>query len=208
VSAATGLRRFARPPDARPVERCAMCGTPLGGRHGHVVDLEQRSLACACRACSLLFTAPGAGRGRWRAVPDGVYRDRPVGGDEWDALGVPVGTAFFFHNSALGRVVGCYPGPGGATESQLELAGWSRLAAAHPMVAALEPDVRALLVHRHPDGTVEGFVVPIDVCYALVGRVRLAWHGLDGGDEVRAALAAVLADLRDRARPWPAGGVR
>ena len=38
--------------------------------HGHLVDLERRSLMCACRGCYLLFTPDGAGGGHFRAVPD------------------------------------------------------------------------------------------------------------------------------------------
>jgi len=56
--------------------------------------------------------------------------------------------AFFFYNSALGRVVAGYPSPGGATECELDLAAWDRLAAAHPLLGALAPDVEAILVNR------------------------------------------------------------
>src|SRR5262249_1188716 len=47
-------------PPAGPAEKCEMCGTPVGGRHGHVVDVEHRSLMCACRPCFLLFTGESA----------------------------------------------------------------------------------------------------------------------------------------------------
>jgi hypothetical protein len=50
-------------------------------------------------------------------------------------------------------------------------------------------------------GPIETFLVPIDVCYALAGALRLDWHGFDGGEEVRQRLADLLASLRDRARP-------
>ncbi|HKT04949.1 MAG TPA: DUF5947 family protein [Rugosimonospora sp.] len=205
-----GLRRFARPsPTPAPVrqpapdvERCEMCATPLDGRHSHVVDLEKRSLACACRACYLLFTVPGAGRGRYRAVPEDVYQDpeHPLGEMDWDALQVPVGTAFFFANSNLGRVVGCYPSPGGATECELDLAAWRELAGRYPMIGSLTPDVEAVFVSR--TNGIEYFLVPIDRCYALVGEVRLRWRGLDGGQEVRDTLAAFLAGLRAQCRVW------
>jgi hypothetical protein len=69
------------------------------------------------------------------------------------------------------------------------------------MVEALIPDVQAVFVNRDDDG-VEAFLVPIDRCYALVGSVRLHWHGLDGGEENRVIVRDFVADLRDRARPW------
>jgi hypothetical protein len=50
-------------------DRCEMCAEVLAERHGHVVDLENRSLACTCRACYLLFTHDGAAGGRGPAGP-------------------------------------------------------------------------------------------------------------------------------------------
>ena len=57
-------------PKPRPGERCEMCAELIPDQHGHVVDLEHRSLMCPCRGCYLLFTSGGAGGNRFRAVPD------------------------------------------------------------------------------------------------------------------------------------------
>ena len=131
------------------VERCEMCREILSERHGHVVDLEKRALSCTCRACYLLFTHEGAAGGRYRAVPEHVYHDpgRPLTDADWNELQIPVAMAFFFYNSALGRVVAGYPSPGGVTECELDLAAWDWLAAAHPLLGALAPDVEAILVN-------------------------------------------------------------
>ena len=196
-------------------ERCEMCLEVLDDRHGHLVDTEKRSLTCACRACYLLFTHSGAGGGRYRAVPERVYYDpdRPLTDADWNELQIPVAMAFFFYNSALDRVVAGYPSPGGATECELDLAAWDRLAAAYPLLAALAPDVEAIFVHRRagqggtsppsppgpPSGNYEVFLIPIDECYSLVGELRLRWQGFDGGAEARAALAAFTGSLRRRA---------
>jgi Family of unknown function (DUF5947) len=204
---------------ADDAERCEMCREVLGGRHGHVVDLEKRSLACACRACYLLFTHTGAGSGRYRSVPERVCYDpdRPLTEADWNELQIPVAMAFFFYNSALGRVVAGYPSPGGTTECELDLAAWDRLAAAYPLLGALAPDVEAIFVNRTRGGTPpanppetpseapqagphnEAFLIPIDECYALVGELRMLWQGFDGGQEARAAVATFLAGLRQRA---------
>jgi hypothetical protein len=229
----TGLRRFATrstaassgqpsagtaqagPPQAGPAgpaaaeghdaERCEMCREVLDDRHGHVVEIEQRSIVCACRACYLLFISEGAAGGRYRSVPERVRHDpaRPLDEADWNELQIPVAMAFFFVNSALGRVVAGYPSPGGMTECELDLAAWDRLVAAYPLFAAMTPDVEAVFVNRAEPGG-EVFLLPIDRCYSLVGELRLRWQGFDGGAEAHAALAAFLADLRSQARPLAA----
>jgi hypothetical protein len=208
---ASGLRRFttaatasAPQPPAAATERCEMCGVVLDERHGHVVEMEKRSLVCTCRACYLLFTRDGAAGGRYRAVPERYLHDagHRLSDSDWEDLQIPVATAFFFTNTALGRVVACYPSPTGATECLLDLAAWQRLTTAHPLLAAVEPDVEALFVTR-AGNSLEAYLIPIDACYALVGTIRLHWTGLDGGDEVRRALASFTADLRARSRPIP-----
>ena len=147
--------RSDRSDDAPGTERCEMCRAVLGDRHGHLVDTEKRSLTCACRACYLLFTHEGAAGGRYRAVPERVFHDpgRPLTDADWNELQIPVAMAFFFYNSALERVVAGYPSPGGATECELDLAAWDRLAAAHPLLGALTPDVEAIFVNASPRGT-------------------------------------------------------
>ena len=197
------LRRLARPLPAgttrQSEERCELCGVALGAGHGHLVALDQRVLRCACRACYLLFTVEGAGR--FRAVPERYRFDpaHPMTEADWDELQVPVTPAFFFTNSDLDRVVACYPSPAGATECLLDLAAWQRLRQCYPLLAAAAADVEALYVTRTQEG-LEVFLIPIDACYAVVGQVRLAWRGLDGGAEVRRTLAAFVDDLRHRSR--------
>ena len=220
---AGGLRRFVRPAGAGPVgasrgappvagaqavrekpdgaEHCELCQEVLDDRHGHLVDIQQRSIACACRACYLLFTHQGAAGGRYRAVPERVVTDpdRPLSDMDWNELQIPVAMAFFFRNSALDRVVAGYPSPAGPTECELDLAAWDRLAASHPLLASMAPDVEAILVNRADN---EVFLIPIDECYSLIGELRMKWQGFDGGDEVRAALATFLGSLRHRAVDW------
>ncbi len=182
-------------------ETCELCAAPIGPVHGHLADLEHSTLDCACRACYLLFTEPGAGRGRYRAVPDRYLRDpaRPLTAAEWAELDVPVGLAFFLCSSRLGHVCGFYPSPAGATECTLDLDAWARLGQVHPLLPAAEDDVEAVLVNRTEDG-VECFLVPIDACYELAGRMRLLWQGFDGGAEARQSIAEFLDAVRARAR--------
>ena len=195
------LQRIVRRPRAvpRPGERCEMCDEAIGPEHGHVADLEGHRLLCTCRGCYLLFTGPGAGGLRYRAVPTEVRRlvTLAISDAQWDALQVPVDLAFFFRQTGLDHVVACYPGPGGATESSLDLGQWVDVESANPVLRDVGVDVEAVLVRRD-DGGLEGFVVPIDVCYELVGLVRRHWTGFAGGAEVWARIEEFFEQLRGR----------
>ncbi|GAA1500405.1 DUF5947 family protein [Kitasatospora kazusensis] len=197
----TGLRRFTAPAPPQP-ERCELCGAQVAeAGHRHLVDTEKRSLACACTPCALLFERPGAAGGRFRTVPARYFADPEHGLDDsaWEMLQIPVGVAFFFRNAALDRLVALYPSPAGATESELDPATWQAVLGNTRLAGLLEPDVEALLLRR-TEGRYECYLVPIDLCYELVGRMRLRWQGFDGGAEARADLEQFFAHVARRAR--------
>ncbi len=202
------LRRIAaRPPPPPPGETCEMCAEAIAEQHQHVVDVTSRSLMCTCRACYLLFTADGA-QLRYRSVPDRylAFPEFQLGPGQWDQLEIPVGLAFFFHNSAMGKTIAFYPGPAGATESELPLDAWSIVTQANPQLGLLSPDVEALLVRTPGRGTgeVSCHLVPIDACYELVGQLRTVWRGFDGGSEARARIDEFFAMVAKRSKPAPA----
>jgi hypothetical protein len=218
-TAAEGLAAKAR--EGRPAagagpETCEMCAAEVPADHSHVADLEQSTLICACRACYLLFTHSQAGRGRYRAVPDRYCSDpaHPLSIADWDALEIPVGLAFFLRSGSQdgGELTGFYPSPAGATECRLDLEAWQRIAESHPMLTAAAPDVEAVLIYRgdapdkdltyRGDAGIDCFLVPIDACYELAGRMRLHWRGFDGGSEARAGIAEFLDGVRSRARAF------
>ena len=192
-------------PKPRPGERCELCAALIPDEHGHVVDLESRALMCACRPCYLVFAPQGAGGTRFRAVPDRYvsFPDFALSASQWDALQIPVGVAFFFMNSSLDHVAAFYPSPAGATESLLSLDSWGEIVAANPDLGTLQPDVEAFLVRSadRQTGTAQAecYLVPIDVCYELVGQLRKLWKGFDGGTEAHAALDAFFDRVRERA---------
>jgi Family of unknown function (DUF5947) len=207
TSALATLRRITRNrPEPVAYERCEMCAEPIPDRHSHVVSLESRALMCTCRGCYLLFTAEDAEL-RYRAVPE-RYLSFPgfsLGPGQWDALEIPVGLAFMFENSVLGHTIAFYPGPAGATESELPLDAWESVVAADPRLALLRPDVEALLLRAPERGRV-GFtcnLVPIDACYELVGRLRRLWRGFDGGADAHAAMDDFFETVSARSRPAP-----
>jgi hypothetical protein len=192
---------------APPEERCHFCGGAVPPEHRHVVDCELRTLACACAACIVLCQD---GRRRFRAVPDRVLHDPAfVLGDElWERLGIPVRLAFLFYNSSLGRWVALYPSPAGSVEAVLEEGALDELGTATPLVAAVAADVEALVVRGQPRDGFDTFVVPIDACYRLAGRVRSTWQGLHGGDRAWEEIDAFFAELRGRASPVSAQPAR
>jgi hypothetical protein len=189
-------------------ERCEMCSELIADEHQHVVNVAGRQLMCVCRACYLLFTDTDA-QLRYRSVPDRylAFSDFALDRRAWEALQIPVGVAFFFTNSELGRTVAFYPGPAGATESELDLDAWKAISGADPRVSLLAADVEALLV-RVPenDGAEEGgaaqpqsYLVPIDACYEFVGRLRMLWRGFDGGQQARQYIDSFFTQVAARA---------
>jgi hypothetical protein len=186
------------PPDVAPA--CDMCAAPLPADHRHLLDLETGALMCACRACSLLFDREAAGGGHYTLLPQRrrLITDFELDDATWDELLIPVDMAFFYRDSRAGRMVAMYPGPMGATESQLTLDAWDELEAANPVLRELRADVEALLVNR-ARGAREHYLVPLDVCFELVGLMRTRWKGLGGGAELWAALDDFFDELRRHA---------
>ena len=207
------LRRLLRPPDPAGADACDLCATRLPDPHTHVVDIRTRRLLCTCLVCGTLdHTSPrrqaaiGSTAGRYRVVPRRYVHlpSMTISAAQWQALAIPVDLVFFFFNSTLGRTVALYPGPLGATESLLPLDAWNEIVAANPDLATLQPDVEALLVRTvdgpRADGSgPECFIVPIDVCYELVGELRRVWRGFDGGTEAHAAVRSFFERVRSRA---------
>ena len=195
------LRRFLEaPPLPPPRQHCEFCDVPIAETHSHVVGVEKRELLCVCRACYLLFTSSGAAQGRFRAVTE-RYTHAPefvLSAAQWDEFRIPVGIAFFFYNSSQNRLVALYPSPAGATEANLPSSAWQEVVKANPVLESLQPDVEALLVSRLP-GRSDAFIVPIDACYELVGKIRRHWRGFGGGERAWSEIESFFASLRERA---------
>ncbi|MEY7973414.1 DUF5947 family protein [Saccharomonospora xinjiangensis] len=203
--------------------RCELCGEIVPDEHRHLLRLPSRELSCACRACAVLFDRANSRAGRYRAVPESRERlsGTPVDDVGWAALGVPVGLAFFVRHDDVTReqpdtgddcddgddghdadasgagegttVTAYYPSPLGVVGTDVDPQAWERLVRKQPSLARLEPEVRALLVHRDIG---EQWLVGIDECYRLVARVRGTWSGMTGGDEVWHEIGRFFAELR------------
>ncbi len=196
-AALKGLLRKA--PTATPGERCDFCALPVPEHHAHLIDTVARRIMCGCRPCALTFEPNGAAKGRFKLVPQRFARIDDLALDEasWDRLQIPIGLAFFFHNSSDGNFAAFYPGPAGATESQLPLDEWQTLAEGHPLLSTLRADVEAILIRRRGTLT-DCYLVPIDAAYELVGTIRTSWRGFDGGDDAKRRIAAFFESIERR----------
>lgn len=197
------LQQFAR--RKPPVERCDLCGQEVALEHEHLMEPKARRLFCACQACAMLFSSQAGTK--YSRVPRDVrlLEGFKLSDSQWEALRLPIDLAFFYRSSTENRTVACYPSPAGATESLLPLEAWADIVAENPFLAALEPDVEALLANRvgHNRGAGRGpeyFLAPMDQCFKLVGLIRMNWKGLSGGSEVWGEIAGFFAQLRERSQ--------
>ena len=222
LGAAAGHRRRQRGPRSPPPRPAsAAAGQAQPGRRGELRVLRRRDPGRARSrgrpgAVHADVRLPGvlpavhplrrqAGpAGRYRSIPDRYLSDpaRPLSAAEWDELEIPVGLAFFLRSS---RWETRSPGSTRARREPRNAASTCRRGTgSRPPTrcsAAAAPDVEAVLISRGQDG-VEYFLVPIDACYELAGRMRLLWRGFDGGSEARQSIAEFL-DWRPVPRPGP-----
>jgi hypothetical protein len=196
------LREFAHKPK-RQIEQCELCSVALRSEHPHLIELTQHKLLCTCDACAMLFS--GRSRAKYKRVPREVRRiiNFHMTDAEWDGLLIPINLAFFVQSGSDSRVSALYPSPAGAIESQLSLETWSSIVEANPFLNQMQPDIEALLVNRvgHARGAAaaEYYIAPIDVCYRLVGLIRIHWRGLSGSAEVWQEIGNFFKDLRAKA---------
>ncbi len=195
-SSFAALRRFAKAPQQPVLERCELCNLVLPPIHRHLLDMETRQVACSCDPCALLFqNAVGA---KFKLIPRDAQPlpDFHMTDAEWEGLSLPISLAFFFYDTPNEKMAAYYPSPAGATESLLPLTAWETLVVANPILRDMQPDVETLLVNRVND-TREYFIAPIDVCFELVGLIRIHWRGFSGGEDVWREINGFFARLKE-----------
>jgi hypothetical protein len=191
------LRRFRQP---RPEqERCEFCNAGLLAEHRHLLEISKNRIVCTCDPCALRFQ--DVADGRFKLIPRNVWRlaEFSLSDAEWESLALPISLAFFFYNATERKMKAMYPSPAGATESLLPLVAWNFLAEKNSGLSKMSSDVEALLVNR-VGAKREHYIVPIDVCFELVGLIRIHWRGLSGGDAVWREIDTFFVRLNARAR--------
>ena len=179
-----------------PVEVCDLCGTSLSEPHTHLLDPGTRKIECVCPACALLFDTE---RQKYRRIPTRVVflPVFQITDEQWDALSIPIGVAFFTRSSKANRITALYPSPAGPVESLLSLETWADIEQDNSSLRSMEPDVEGLLVYRGAAAR-EHYIIPIDEFFKLTGLIRLKWKGFSGGLEVWRDIGQFLDSLKRR----------
>ena len=195
------LRRFAgaqrKPPPSPPeLEHCELCSIRLAPTHRHLLEMATRRIVCSCDPCALRFE--NVIGGKFKLIPRDTrpLPDFEMADVEWENLSLPISLAFFFYDTPNEKMAAYYPSPAGATESLLPLTAWEALVVANPILHEMRADVETLLVNRVEDAR-EYFLAPIDVCFELVGLIRVHWRGFSGGEDVWREINGFFARLKE-----------
>jgi hypothetical protein len=189
------FRQISDQPDLTE-DHCDFCGRRLLPDHRHFLERPSKKILCACDHCTSAHHAGGP----YDLIPRRYewLEDLVMPESLWLEFMIPVNIAFFVHDRETDTIITFYPGPVGATFSQLQIGAWQKLVQNNPDRLYLLPDLEAFIVNRL-DATAEYFIAPIDWCYRLVGVMRLHRKGIFGGREAQDAVRNIIQELKSTA---------
>jgi hypothetical protein len=195
----SSLRRLVQPPQVDDDEHCDLCDLPIPTKHRHLLHLDERRILCVCATCWALRSGdaefrPAGNRTVW-------LEDFNLPDELWSGFQVPIGLCFFFFSGSVRKIIGLYPSPAGATETELYLDAWDELKQLNPILDTLEVDIEALIINRLVDPP-QYAIAPIDQAYELVGLIKANWEGISGGPKLAEAVESFFESLKaaDRTR--------
>jgi hypothetical protein len=191
------LRRFRQRTLRREV--CELCSAGLSQNHRHLLEVSRGRIVCSCDPCAFRFQSVIGSR--YKLIPQETwyFPKFSLADEEWEGLALPINLAFFAYSTPEGRVKAFYPSPAGATESLLPLDTWDVLVDRNPELKQMSADVEAFLANRVREP--EYYILPIDLCFELVGLIRINWRGFSGGEEAWKEVDAFFARLKSSAKP-------
>ena len=118
------LKRFSRRRSA--AERCELCSVELSPVHQHLLDPKSRQIFCSCDGCAILFC--GQSGAHYLRIPRRIraLSNFQMADLQWESLMIPINLAFFYRDSAAGKMMAMYPSPAGAIKSLLSLESLGR----------------------------------------------------------------------------------
>jgi len=167
--------------------------------HLHLISPTTRRLVCVCASCSSWY---GQQNDRSLVPVPRVARELlsfRLTNAQWQGLCLPADLAFCYWSSLDAGAVAVSPTRDGVIETRLPEGPWGDIVAGNRPLQEMAADVEGLLVHRVPTSACRlplYVIMPIDVCYQLVGILRAYWRGDGGGDEVWTEVDGFLSRLR------------
>ncbi|OLZ11328.1 DUF5947 family protein [Sulfobacillus thermosulfidooxidans] len=180
---------------------CEVCNRliPQTG-HRHLLRLQTGQVVCACQHCALLFDAPG--QSQYQSIPTRIISlgRAMLDMEFWDRISSPVHLVGIVKRRG-GQAEIFYPSPAGAVSG----GPISREFLTLPLQEALDTmsDEVEVLLFADLSGMTEGFLIPLDRFYELIGLLRLNWQGLSGGNDVSRRIRQFFDQL---ARQAPSRG--
>ena len=113
------LRQFTR---KAATDDAASCAAPRSGPSISICSiLCSGKFFAPCEACAVLFC--GQQGAHFLRVPRRVRAlvDFQMADLQWEALMIPINLAFFYRDTAAGKMMAMYPSPAGAIESLLSM---------------------------------------------------------------------------------------